>query len=111
MHERSSRRGSALAVLAAVFTLGMTGEAGVPLFFAQPPVATTAQRFFVSGHSLTDRPFPDMLEDFARQGGRTLSWERQHIGGSSIRHRSAGAEGTPPGSGFAAGTDRAGNPI
>lgn len=111
MHDRPFRRSAAFFFLLAVFTLGMTGKAAVPSFEAPPPAATDADSFFVSGHSLTDRPLPDMIEHIASQAGRKLSWERQHIGGSSIRQRSRGADGGPAGSGYAAGVDRAGNPI
>lgn len=102
--------GVTTALLAAL-TLGMTKEATLPSFEPPAPVARDADRFFVSGHSLTDRPLPDMLEDMATQSGRYLAWDRQHIGGSSIRQRSRGADGSPPGSGYAAGLNRAGNPI
>lgn len=105
------RRYGAATALFAVFTLGMTKEATLPSFEPPAPVARNADRFFVSGHSLTDRPLPDMLEEMAAQSGRSLTWNRQHIGGSSIRQRSRGGDGSPPGSGYTAGVDRAGNPI
>lgn len=111
MRSRRFRRYAALILLPAAFLFAMTGDAIVPTYAPPPQFAADAGSFFVSGHSLTDRPLPDMLEDMARQGGRTLSWQRQHIGGSSIRHRSEGGERDRPGSGYAAGTDRDGNPI
>lgn len=69
------------------------------------------RRLFISGHSLTDRPMPDMVAAMAEQAGRPIVWQRQHIGGSTIKRRSAGADGTPAGSGYTAGTDRDGKPI
>ncbi|BCH27636.1 hypothetical protein [Mesorhizobium sp. L-8-3] len=111
MRSRRFRRHAALILLPVAFLFAMTGDAIVPSYAPPPQVAADASSFFVSGHSLTDRPLPDMLEDMARQGGRTLFWQRQHIGGSSIRQRSEGSEPGRPGSGYAAGTDRDGNPI
>ncbi len=70
--------------------------------------AATAQdqatRLLISGHSLTDRPMPDMVAAIAEHAGRPFDWEMQHLGGSTIRQRLTG-------SGDAAGVDRDGIPI
>lgn len=42
---------------------------------------------FISGHSLTDRPFPDYLKDTAAAEGIHLRWKMHHIPGSSILQR------------------------
>ncbi|MGF7008564.1 hypothetical protein [Aminobacter sp. BE322] len=111
MRERLFARHGATVALLAALGLGMTGKAIAPALGTTPAVAEDARQFFISGHSLTDRPFPDMLEAIAAAGGRSLAWERQHIGGSSIRQRTRGPDGSPPGSGYGAGVDRDGTPV
>jgi len=76
-----------------------------------PAEGAAVQRLFISGHSLTDRPMPDMLAAMLAADGRPVAWNRQHIPGSTIRERTEGRAGTPPGSGHAAGTDKDGAPI
>ncbi|MET0361682.1 MAG: hypothetical protein ABW048_08035, partial [Sphingobium sp.] len=52
-----------------------------------PSVAVTAhspQRLFISGHSLTNRPFPDYLEALGLAEGKRLEWSMQNIAGSSL---------------------------
>lgn len=68
-------------------------------------------RFFISGHSLTDRPLPDMVASMAEHAGFSTEWNRQHIGGSTIRMRTAGEDSQSPDSGFRAGEDRDGGPV
>ncbi len=46
-------------------------------------------RLFISGHSLTDQPFPDYLAAIARSLGTPVDWGRQYLEGSSILARSA----------------------
>lgn len=111
MPEGRISRPVATVVLLAMLAFGASGEAHAPSLSLPAPIAADADRLFISGHSLTDRPLPDMLEAMAIGVGRQLSWQRQHVGGSSIRQRTAGSDGAPQGSGFAAGTDRDGNPI
>lgn len=103
MADRSSSLVAALCGLIVLMTSSLS------------PGSVSAQekprRLFISGHSLTDRPMPDMIAAMAEKAGRPIVWERQHIGGSTIKRRSAGADGTPADSGYAAGTDRDGKPI
>jgi hypothetical protein len=47
-------------------------------------------RLFVSGHSLLDQPLPNYLEAIAVSQGTPLQWNRQHLGGSSLRARTRG---------------------
>lgn len=61
------------------------------------------QRLFISGHSLTDRPYPDFL---AASVGGVFDWEMQHLFGSALRDRTRGIDGS--GSGYRAGVDRHG---
>jgi hypothetical protein len=70
---------------APVDTVAMRGEATLS---ARAPGA-----LFISGHSLTDRPFPDHLAAIAKAAGQPLSWKMQHLAGSSLRDRAAGADG------------------
>lgn len=76
-----------------------------------PAEGATVKRLFISGHSLTDRPMPDMLAAMLAAAGRPVDWNRQHIAGSTIRQRTEGEPGTPAGSGHAAGVDKDGAPI
>lgn len=68
-------------------------------------------RFFMSGHSLIDRPIPDMLASIVEHAGQPVEWERQHLDGSTIRQRTLGEDSERPGSGYSAGFDRNGAPI
>jgi hypothetical protein len=72
--------------------------------------ADAPRRLFISGHSLTNRPFPDYLEAVSAAAGYPLEWNMQHLAGSSLRMRTRG-DGTVPQSGYRAGTDRNGLPI
>ncbi len=94
----------AVAALLLLCGLAMMSASGAAA--AQRP-----ERVFISGHSLTDRPVPDMLAALLAADGRPIAWDRQHIPGSTIRERSEGREGTPAGSGFAAGVDKDGVPL
>jgi hypothetical protein len=69
------------------------------------------QKIFISGHSLTDRPMPEMLAAIAEDSGQPITWNMQHIGGSSIKQRSHGAGDQSPWSGYGDGTDKDGAPI
>ncbi len=69
------------------------------------------QKIFLSGHSLTDRPMPEMLSAVAESSGQQITWNMQHIGGSSIKQRSHGPDGQSPWSGYSDGTDKDGAPI
>jgi hypothetical protein len=55
-----------------------------------PGMNSAAARIFFSGHSLTDRPLPDHLENVARSLGTPILWNRQYVVGSSIRRRAQG---------------------
>lgn len=58
-----------------------------------PPRAFSASNqdhILVSGHSLTDRPYPDHLEGIARQEGISVSWRSENVTGSSIQQRTVG---------------------
>ncbi|WP_158659299.1 hypothetical protein [Paracoccus denitrificans] len=68
-------------------------------------------RLFISGHSLTDRPLPDMVAAMADHDGLSIDWDRQHIGGSTIRQRTFGDDERRPGSGYVTGVNRDGDPV
>ena len=52
------------------------------------PAQTSPQpRLFYSGHSLLDEPLPQDVARIAASLGAPLQWNRQHVGGSSIRDR------------------------
>lgn len=76
---------------------------------AASPV-TGPRSLFISGHSLTARPFGDFLEGLARADGGALDWNMQHLVGSSIKARTRGSDGGAW-SGYRAGEDRHGNPV
>lgn len=63
------------------------------------------RRLFISGHSLTNRPFPDYLAELAAASGSPLDWDMQYLEGSSLRMRTRGS-GTEPWQGYLAGRDR-----
>lgn len=76
-----------------------------------PVLAQEQHRLYISGHSLTDRPMPDMVADIARHAGLDWEWNRQHIAGSSIRQRTLGEDSADPASGYRSGVDRDGGPV
>ncbi|QDG74828.1 hypothetical protein [Labrenzia sp. PHM005] len=87
--------------------LTTTGFPSLPQDGETPAV----QKIFISGHSLTDRPMPEMLAAIAKSSGQPVTWNMQHIGGSSIKQRSHGLDDQSPWSGYSDGTDRDGAPI
>lgn len=56
----------------------------------QTTVPREAARIFVSGHSLTDHPFPDYLATIAESLNTPAVWNQQNLFGSSIRERVRG---------------------
>lgn len=106
-------RGIVIAVTLVVVVAGVVayraiaGDARTPAFqaFAEPVDVEEKRTVFISGHSLTNRPMPDMLAGIAESAGMPISWNMQYLAGSSIRARSIGVDGQPAGSGFSAGTD------
>ncbi len=78
-----------------------------------PPQASASiappRRLFISGHSLTGRPFPDFLAAIAARSGRPLEWDMQHLYGSSLRERTQGASHERD-SGYRRGIGREGAP-
>lgn len=105
----------ALAALSAIGLGGCMTEKGSPpatdVFSAVYGSAEDGPRkLFISGHSLTDRPFPDFLAALAEGAGRPLEWNMQHLAGSSLRMRTQG-DGSASWSGYRAGTDRHRRPI
>ena len=95
--------GASLSVMAAETKPGAAeAPASTTIVAAAPPPA----RVFISGHSLTNRPMPDFLEEIAASAGRAFYWNRQHVNGSSIKARSYGDDDASPWSGFSKGVDR-----
>jgi hypothetical protein len=76
-----------------------------------PPVeqqVRVPQRMFISGHSLTNEPLPSDLAAIAFSLGFQVSWNRQHLEGSSIKQRSRGdASDDAPWTGYSQGVDYA----
>lgn len=104
-----------LAALSAVGLGGCMTEKGLPaatdVFSAVYGSADDSPRkLFISGHSLTDRPFPDFLAALAGGAGHSLEWNMQHLEGSSLRQRTQG-DGPAAWSGYRQGTDRNRQPI
>ena len=81
-------------------------DAGSQIFTAAYGSESDApRRLFISGHSLTNRPFPDYLAAIAAASGKPLDWDMQYLEGSSLRMRTQGS-GSEPWQGYAAGRDR-----
>ena len=78
-----------------------------PLSQISASAAPPPRRLFVSGHSLTARPFPDFLAAIATESGTPLDWDMQHLHGSSLRERTQGAPHERDG-GYRRGIDRKG---
>ncbi len=104
-----------LAALSAVSLGGCMAEQDIPgatsTFSATYGSADDRpSKLFISGHSLTDRPFPDFLAALAGREGHSLEWNMQHLEGSSLRRRTQG-DGSAAWSGYRQGTDRDRRPI
>jgi hypothetical protein len=108
----------ALRVLALVSAICLAGRASEPPAARVADVvdapawgrATPPQRLLISGHSLTDRPFPDYLAAIAGAAGMPIDWNMQHLDGSSLRTRTRG-HGTNAWAGYSNGIDRDGRPV
>lgn len=77
---------------------------------AAPLAAHTPRRLFISGHSLTDHPFPEHLAAIGANVGYGVEWNMQALYGSAIKDRTMGS-GPEAWSGYKAGTDKEGQPI
>ncbi|MBD2750537.1 hypothetical protein IC232_28200 [Microvirga sp. BT688] len=74
-----------------------------------PLAAREEARVFVSGHSLTDHPFPDYLAMIADSLGTPAVWNQQNLFGSSIRERVRGRGAGETGwAGYSQGENRNG---
>lgn len=72
---------------------------------------TAPRKAFISGHSLTNRPFPEYLENIVRSAGLPFEWNRQYVEGSTIQQRSRGGPGGSDWDGYRRGQDRRDGPI
>lgn len=74
------------------------------------PSSLEARRLFISGHSLTDRPYPQHLAAIAASLHRPIQWNMQNQFGSTLRARTKGgqADGRSPAQwpGYRHGRDR-----
>lgn len=68
------------------------------------------RRLFISGHSLTNRPFPDFLAQLAETSGHPLDWDMQYLEGSNLRMRTEGSA-DEPWRGYRAGSNRDGQKV
>jgi hypothetical protein len=85
------------------------GMSGSP---AQPSGLTerNSARVLLSGHSLTDNPIGDYLEQLAEQRARDYGWEQQIVIGSPLRFRTRGESSSDESfSGYSLGKNREGN--
>jgi len=114
----SLRRGCA-AMLFAALAIAQVGPAAprrpqasrdIAFPVAEPRPPPGPRRVFVSGHSLTDHPFPQYLAAIAADIHRPIEWNTQYLEGSSVKDRSMGG-GARPWAGYRAGADKAGRPI
>jgi hypothetical protein len=80
--------------------------------FAQSPTAPASPRplkLFVSGHSLTDMPYPAYLASVGQSLGTPIDWQRQYLVGSSIKDRARGRGRETGWAGYSAGDNREGS--
>jgi hypothetical protein len=118
MMRSSAIKGSGWRLLAAMSAVGLGGcmaedvaPAAKDVFSASYGSADDSPRkLFISGHSLTNRPFPDFLAALAGAAGRPLEWNMQYMEGSSLRMRTQGS-GAAEWGGYRQGTDRDRQPI
>ncbi len=93
-----------MASVGAVLLLGTASVASAKSGDRSMPAP---QSMFVSGHSLTNKPIPRNVAEIAASFGFPLSWNQQHLDGSSIKQRSRGnASDEAPWTGYAQGIDR-----
>ncbi|HTU58833.1 MAG TPA: hypothetical protein VMF89_10375, partial [Polyangiales bacterium] len=72
--------------------------------------AHASARVMLSGHSLTDNPIADFVEQLAMHHTRSYGWEQQIVIGSPLRYRTRGENSSSSGwSGYALGKNRDGN--
>lgn len=77
-----------IAAALAIGTPVMAAEESRPVSAPAEAAAKSAtRRLFVSGHSLTDRPFPDFLQQMSAADGISLQWNMHSLPGSSILQR------------------------
>jgi hypothetical protein len=96
---------------AGALALGATFAWVSPGIASMPPLTNPPEKAFISGHSLTNRPFPEYLERMVRAAGLPYSWNRQYLEGSTIQQRSIGGPGRSGRDGFRSGIDRDDRPI
>lgn len=105
--------GPRAALLAAVaFGVGASsGPVSAPEPVAVQPLAPPRAdaRLMISGHSLTDEPFPTYLAAIAGSLSTPLLWNQQSLFGSSLRQRTRGEPGAPDWSGYRRGRNRDGD--
>jgi hypothetical protein len=65
-------------------------------------------RLFISGHSLTEAPYPGFLAAIAGSLDTPMLWNQQKLFGSSIRARTRGEGGGPDWIGYRRGENRTG---
>jgi hypothetical protein len=105
--------GAPLAKLLLVVALNLgagfaSASAGIA---AMPPAKNPPEKIFLSGHSLTNRPFPEYLERIVRAAGLSFTWNRQYLEGSTIQQRTSGGPRRSGWEGYRSGIDRNDRPI
>jgi hypothetical protein len=105
---RPTAIGTMLARLLRCGAMGLGAAlAGVsPGIASMPPLNSPPEKIFISGHSLTNRPFPEYLERIVRTAGMSISWNRQYLEGSTIQQRTSGGPGRSGWEGYRSGIDR-----
>lgn len=112
---KTASRWRLLAAMSAVGLGGCAAEGVTPsatgtFSAAYGSAEDRPRKLFISGHSLTDRPFPDYLAALAGHAGEPLEWNMQHLSGSSLRMRTQG-DGSAALQGYRQGSDRDRRPI
>lgn len=67
-----------------------------PPVVAPPPSSSGTVNMFVSGHSLTNNPLADYVQNIATSMGRRTLWNQQIVLGSPIRIRTRGWQSDDP---------------
>ena len=79
--------GTMLSIAIGLPSMAADRSLSVPSSRTDNTASDPSVRIFISGHSLTDRPFPDYIADIARANGITMQWGMHHLPGSSILQR------------------------
>lgn len=103
------RQAAVIATMSVVFGLALQPIPSSRGHATDESVSSHApQRFFLSGHSLSDDPFAAYLEVIAESQGAQLDWNQQIVIGSPLSWRTRGDTSKPGWIGYGYGKNRDG---